>query len=173
MPRKYISKKTKTTVADRSSGYCEYCKFLKKYANASFVIDRIKPIALGGTDELDNLAYSCTACNSYKGAFIEATDPDTNEVVPFFHPRYQSWLDHFEWSKDALTIIGITAIGRATVDRLKTNREGLIFLESCLFNLVNIRQLNPPPSTAPTIAQTHPDHAQIHSVAAQAFHLHP
>lgn len=132
MPRRYISKKIKTIVADRSKGYCEYCKFLKKYANASFVTEHIKPIALGGTNDLSNLAYACVACNSFKGVFVKATDPQTGKVVPIFHPRQQHWKDHFKWSEDALLIEGLTPTGRATISRLKTNRNALIYFRKLL-----------------------------------------
>jgi hypothetical protein len=52
---------------------------------------------------------------------MTATDPETNEMVSLFNPRQEVWSDHFIWSVDALEIIGRTAIGRATCQRLDLN----------------------------------------------------
>jgi hypothetical protein len=41
--------------------------------------------------------------------------------VPLFNPRQHSWAEHFVWSEDGTQIIGLTAIGRATVATLKMN----------------------------------------------------
>lgn len=113
-------------------GYCEYCKFLEKYSHNAFAIKHIHPIILGGSDELDNLAYACGGCNSFKSVAIKARDPETIELVPIFHPRLQKWSDHFKWSKDALLIEGLTATGRATIARLQTNRPALIHFRQLL-----------------------------------------
>jgi len=48
--------------------------------------------------------------------------------VPLFNPRKNEWSENFEWSADALSMIGITAIGRASVETLKLNREALVNL---------------------------------------------
>lgn len=44
---------------------------------------------------------------------IELTDPDTNEVVPMFHPRRDYWPDHFRW--DGLQAVVLTPVGRALI----------------------------------------------------------
>jgi 5-methylcytosine-specific restriction endonuclease McrA len=122
MPRKYIRKAVRQQVIERSKGYCEYCKFLAIYSHDSFVIEHIEPIVLGSSNELDNLAYACGGCNSFKQAAVQAIDPETQQFVPLFHPREQLWKDHFKWSTDVLLIEGLTPSGRATIERLKTNR---------------------------------------------------
>lgn len=43
-----------------------------------------------------------------------------------YNPRTDIWHDHFQWSEDYLNLVGITAIGRATVNALVLNREKLI-----------------------------------------------
>ena len=57
-------------------------------------------------------------CNSYKWAQTHGRDPETHEEVPLFDPRTQHWHEHFYWSENGVYIIGLTAIGRATVDTL-------------------------------------------------------
>ncbi|MEM8523379.1 MAG: HNH endonuclease signature motif containing protein [Bacteroidota bacterium] len=131
MPRKYIPKSVKEEVEKRAGGYCEYCKFLRKYAYA-FAYEHIIPIALGGSNEPDNLAYSCLGCNSFKQAAITATDPESGEIVSLFHPRKEKWADHFSWSEDTLQIVGLTATGRATIEKLQTNREASIHFRKLL-----------------------------------------
>lgn len=43
------------------------------------------------------------------------------------------WADHFVWNEDFSLIIGITPIGRATVETLQLNREGLVNLRKVLY----------------------------------------
>jgi hypothetical protein len=45
----------------------------------------------------------------------------TGEVVPLFHPRRQRWSDHFRWSLDGIEIVGISPVGRVTVEALNMN----------------------------------------------------
>jgi hypothetical protein len=69
------------------------------------------------------LCLACAWCNSYKGTKTHATDPLTEQEVALFHPRRQAWHEHFKWSEDGIFIIGLTAIGRATVIALQLNNE--------------------------------------------------
>lgn len=122
MPNKYIPKTTQTALEKLAKGCCEYCKLLQKYYAPTFTNEHIIPSILGGSDELNNLAKACFACNLSKGKVITAVDPETNQSVPLFHPRKNNWENHFKWSEDFLKIIGKTPIGRATIVRLKMNR---------------------------------------------------
>ena len=69
------------------------------------------------------MAYSCGGCNQFKYNKTESEDPINGELVPLFHPRADTWSDHFAWSDDFATIIGLTPTGRATIVALKINRE--------------------------------------------------
>lgn len=53
-------------------------------------------------------------------------DSVSGEVVSLFHPRQHLWRDHFIWSTDRLHLIGLSPIGRATVEALELNRERAI-----------------------------------------------
>ena len=81
---------------------------------------------LGGSDEPDNLALACQGCNNFKYDLIHAVDPETRVSVPLFHPRQDTWAEHFRWNENYTIIIGISPTGRATVQRLKLNRDMLI-----------------------------------------------
>jgi hypothetical protein len=65
-------------------------------------------------------------CNSFKQARTHALDPRTKQRVALFHPRRDSWKDHFRWSRDAARIVARTAVGRATVKVLRLNRPTLV-----------------------------------------------
>ena len=77
-----------------------------------------------------NIAKACRGCNNLKSISIAALDPITQQIVPLFNPRKDKWKEHFKWSNDLLTIEGLTAVGRATINRLKTNRSELINIRS-------------------------------------------
>ncbi len=81
---------------------------------------------MDGTDDLFNLAWSCLCCNNIKHISVTAFDPETEQVVPLFHPRQDVWEDHFKWSEDTTLMIGKTPVGRATIARLQLNRFGLV-----------------------------------------------
>jgi hypothetical protein len=76
-----------------------------------------------GGDGPENLALSCSNCNLSKATTTTALDPETNQVLPLFNPRTETWSSHFEWIEGSRLIRGITPIGRATVERLRMNRE--------------------------------------------------
>lgn len=59
----------------RSKHCCEYCKSWDKFSPVFFTIDHIIPPLLGGTHDLQNLAYSCPLCNRLKWKKVNAIDP--------------------------------------------------------------------------------------------------
>jgi 5-methylcytosine-specific restriction endonuclease McrA len=105
----------------RANYRCEYCHYPEILSSAPLSVEHIYPRSLGGRDNLENLALACRRCNERRYNFMTATDPETNEIVSLFNPRQNVWSDHFIWSVDALEIIGRTAIGRATCQRLDLN----------------------------------------------------
>lgn len=111
---------------------CEYCRSQAKYAIDPLVIDHIQPVSRGGQTIADNLALSCQTCNNYKLNKTEAIDPATGQLAPLFNPRQMDWNQHFTWNEDTTQMLGTTAIGRATVSRLKTNREGVVNMRRVL-----------------------------------------
>lgn len=145
MSRKKVSNSTRKKVYQRAVDHCEYCQCPKSHSNAVFTIDHIHPISKDGTEELINLALACMTCNQCKSNIIEAMDKLTNKTSILFNPRIHKWAEHFEWSADALLIIGITAIGRVTVEKLKLNRPELVNLRT----LWKIARIHPPKHTLP------------------------
>jgi hypothetical protein len=126
MAKVVFSEVTRNLVRQRGMNCCEYCKSQDRFSPVYFTIDHIIPLTSGGTHELDNLAYACMLCNRLKWGKTSAVDLVTNADATLFHPRLNSWTEHFQWSEDYLEIIGISPIGRATVTALQLNREKLI-----------------------------------------------
>jgi hypothetical protein len=117
----HISESLRQQVIDRARGRCEYCQTQQAIV-VSMEIDHIVPQSANGVTELDNLCLACIGCNGYKQDFQTAFDPETQIEVALFHPRHDSWSQHFRWSDDATILNGISSQGRATVQRLKMNR---------------------------------------------------
>jgi len=112
-------------VYERARRQCEYCQTHKKLV-VTMQIDHIIPLAADGATALDNLCLSCVSCNSNKRDFQFGIDPATGLDARLFHPRTQRWATHFRWSDDGLRIIGLTATGRATVNRLRMNGTAMV-----------------------------------------------
>lgn len=135
-----MTKKDKIFIRQRASACCEYCLSQDQYSSSSFSIEHIIPLAKAGTNNLGNLAYSCQGCNNYKGIATDAIDPATGLIVPLYNPRTESWSDHFQWTDDFFYIAGTSPIGRATVQRLRLNRDNVVRLRQILVVLA----LHPP-----------------------------
>lgn len=97
-------------------------------SSSPFAIDHIQPLARGGADTLENLALSCIGCNGPKSDAIEAPDPKTGTIVPLYHPRHDTWREHFAWNGDFTELVGLSPTGRATLARLDLNRPGVVTL---------------------------------------------
>lgn len=133
MTKKYIPPELRRQVVERANNSCEYCRYPGKYAPQTPPVDHVIPQDAGGETTLENLALSCQGCNGHKATKTTALDPVTEQMVPLFHPRQQRWEEHFAWSEDYLQITGLTPTGRATVEALQLNREGLMNLRRVLY----------------------------------------
>jgi HNH endonuclease len=107
-------------VIQRAKNRCEYCGLSQLGQAATFHIDHVIPVVAGGLTTADNLALACVACSLYKGAKQDIGDPETTKTVTIFNPRQQLWTEHFRWN--GFEVVGVTAVGRATVNALKLNR---------------------------------------------------
>jgi hypothetical protein len=106
-------------VADRAGQRCEYCRMHQELQGAVFHVEHIVPRTLGGSDELNNLAWACPGCNLTKANRVTITDPVTKQVVRVYHPRQDNWAEHFIW--EGYELVGRTTIGRALVDAFNLN----------------------------------------------------
>ncbi|HEV3145339.1 MAG TPA: HNH endonuclease signature motif containing protein [Gemmataceae bacterium] len=128
MVRIYIPVAVDRNVRAVARNRCGYCLSPQHLILAPLQIEHLIPRAQGGSDDESNLWLSCPICNAYKSDRTSAPDPETGAVVPLFNPRMQNWFDHFRWSEDGLRIIGLTAIGRATVALLHLDDDPIALL---------------------------------------------
>lgn len=109
-------------IAERAVYRCEYCHAPESVFNFPFEVEHILPQSRGGSDSLDNLALACHACNLFKSDFETGPDEENQAEVALFHPRRDTWEQHFAVDTVQATILGRTPTGRATVERLQMNR---------------------------------------------------
>jgi hypothetical protein len=114
-----VSTRTRRFVTERAVERCEYRKLAAQGQAATFHVDHIVPQAAGGSTVPENLALACVHCSLRKGARRTAPDPRSGATMPLFHPRLDSWEDHFRWK--GVELLGLTATGRATVNALDLN----------------------------------------------------
>ncbi len=137
MTKPQISSQLRRSVTERAKGCCEYCRSQEMFSTQVFSIEHILPISQSGTTTFDNLALACQGCNNHKYAKTQGRDPVTLKITNLYHPRLQVWGVHFTWSNDYLIIIGLTPIGRATVETLKLNRDGVVNFRRVLYETGN------------------------------------
>ena len=128
-----IPAKLRKTITERAGRLCEYCLMPLDFSHDPFEVEHIIPISKKGKSVSNNLALSCRGCNLFKSDKTKGLDTVSDEAVMLFNPRKDVWKKHFGWAKDFTIVIGLTPIGRATVDVLKLNRQGLINQRNMLF----------------------------------------
>ncbi|MBI3462507.1 MAG: HNH endonuclease [Planctomycetes bacterium] len=122
---------TRSLVRLRAAHRCEYCRLNEEDLPLfPFHVEHIIAKKHGGTDDPDNLAWSCHNCNLAKSSNLSGRDPDTGGVVVLFNPRRQRWKRHFHWIGPKL--LGRTACGRATIAVLNINAPHRIDLRNLL-----------------------------------------
>jgi 5-methylcytosine-specific restriction endonuclease McrA len=123
---------TREFVRRRAAGRCEYCLLRQEHCDLTHHVEHIVARQHGGSDDASNLALACHRCNLHIGPNLTAIDPITREVVPLYHPRSGNWAEHF--STECERIVGITAIGRATVQLLAMNDARRLELRAQILN---------------------------------------
>lgn len=120
MTKKFsIPVRLRRQVQERAQGRCEYCLIHELDAYYPHEPDHVIAEKHGGPTSLDNLAWSCSYCNRFKGSDLASVDPISQKVVLLFNPRTQKWNRHFRFN--GKFIEGITPSGRATVALLHMN----------------------------------------------------
>lgn len=106
--------------------FCEYCQTSEHITGIVLHAEHINPRSKDGATTQDNLCRACSPCNIFKSEKTEGADPQSGQIIGLFHPRLHRWSEHFEWSDDGTEIVGLTPIGRATVDALKLNNPRIV-----------------------------------------------
>ena len=86
---------------------CEYCRIHERHLPFSaFHLVHVVARQHAGTDDTENVAWSCQECNLLKGTNLSAIDPDTGAVVRLFHPRTDQWDEHIAFMGNR--VVGLT-----------------------------------------------------------------
>jgi len=141
-------------VRRRAASRCEYCLLRQEYCDLTHHVEHIVARQHGGSDDASNLALACHRCNLRKGPNLTAIDPVTREVVPLFHPRSNDWAEHFIVESER--IIGITAVGRATVQLLAQVRHGSVELRDFRPRKADKTRICSPGFPKADVVQTYP-----------------
>ena len=120
----------RAAVAARAAARCEYRRIYEADDTYRFHVEHIIAVKHGGTSGLENLAYACQHCNLHKGPNLSGIDPESGSVVQLYHPRHDSWPDHFSLAE--FHVDGLTSTGRATVRVLAMNDPVRVTLRATL-----------------------------------------
>ena len=114
-----VSRKLRQQVIERAADCCEYCGLHQSLVASTHQVDHVIAEKHRGPTTFENLALCCMTCNLRKASDIASFDPESGDLVPLFHPRSQKWSDHF--ALDGARFIGLTNIGRTTIEFLQLN----------------------------------------------------
>jgi HNH endonuclease len=131
-------------------GCCGYCRCMSSEADAEMEIDHFQPRSAGGSDDLDNLVYCCTACNRLKGDFWPQTDPLTT-IRRLLHPKRDILTEHLREAPRG-HMVALTKTGTFHLDRLRLNRPPLIALRLSRQEVTRLRA---------ALADVQAEHAQF------------
>src|SRR5688572_4705729 len=121
-----IPARLRNLVRERAQMRCEYCQLPEFASPIPFHAEHIIAVQHDGPTELTNLAWACFRCNTYKGPNVASFDPETGVLTALYHPRQQTWAEHFEIQNGQ--ILGKTPEGRVTAKLLQFNIDELIDL---------------------------------------------
>jgi hypothetical protein len=106
----------------RQAGFaCEYCGVEEADVGGELTVDHYQPVAYGGSDDVDNLVYSCARCNLYKADYW----PLASDAPSLWHPRREARETHMLELADG-TVHPLTPTGAFTISRLRLNRRPLV-----------------------------------------------
>ena len=117
-------------VRQRAGNRCEYCRLHQEHSIFKLQLEHIVAQKHGGDNDPANLALACDRCNLHKGSDLTGIDPVSQGIVPLFHPRNDSWHEHF--ALEDLFIVGLTPVGRTTVRVLNMNTPRRVRLRAAI-----------------------------------------
>jgi uncharacterized protein (TIGR02646 family) len=121
----YVPVDLRRRVRETSLSCCAYCQTDEALTVATFEIEHIVPISLGGATEFENLCLACPACNRFKSNRTYGIT-DAGHEASLFHPQQDLWRDHFDWSVAGTVIVGLTEVAEATIRTLRMNRPQVV-----------------------------------------------
>lgn len=118
-----ISTETRAAVRTAYDGRCGYCGVHETSVGGELEVDHFHPQAAGGSDDVENLVYACTACNRFKGDYAPA--PNAPVSLQLIHPLRDDLSVHVEETAHG-RLVGLTPRGWFHIQRLHLNRPLLV-----------------------------------------------
>lgn len=115
-----ISRELREVVRRAYDFRCGYCGMHENEVGSELEIDHFRPSATGGSDELSNLVYCCSACNRNK-----RDDWSEDEARRLLHPQRDDRTLHLREEEDG-QLAALTERGAIHLRRLRLNRPQLI-----------------------------------------------
>jgi HNH endonuclease len=116
-----ISETLRLQVRQRANFACEYCGVTETDSGGELTLDHYQPQSQNGTDELNNLIYCCSRCNSYKSDYW----PTNKDEMFLWNPRQESRDKHFLLLANG-QLHTRTKKGNFTLQHLRFNRPALV-----------------------------------------------
>jgi len=102
---------TRSQIMLRAGNRCEYCLLPQDAVPfVPFHVEHVIARQHQVSDEVGNLAFACHRCNAYKCPNLSSIDPESGAIVSLFHPRRDTWSNHFELK--GAEIVALTPTGR-------------------------------------------------------------
>src|SRR5262245_14303010 len=118
-----VSADARATVRAAFGGRCGYCGVSEASVGSELEIDHFYPQAAGGSDDIENLVYACTACNRFKGDYAPASDAP--ESLRLLQPQRDEMEVHLAETVHG-RLLGLTPRGWFHIQRLHLNRPQLV-----------------------------------------------
>lgn len=113
------------TVRQRYKFRCGYCGVSETDTGGQLTVDHFRPLSKGGSDDDDNLVYSCHRCNLYKGDFLPNAD-DKQNGRRVLHPLLDDRDVHLRQNGETGRLEPLTDTGRFHIALLQLNRPELV-----------------------------------------------
>lgn len=91
--RKY-GEDVRKMIYNKADGRCQLCG--RKIAYIEMTLDHVVPFAMGGADEVENLACTCKSCNQFKGSILP-DDFFERITTIFLHQMEKKYSNRLEW----------------------------------------------------------------------------
>lgn len=118
-----VTAETRAAVRAAFGGCCGYCGVSDTAVGGDLEIDHFHPLSAGGSEDLENLVYACTACNRFKGDYAPARDAP--EGLRLLRPQRDDLAAHVVEAAHG-RLLGLTPRGWFHIDRLHLNRPLLV-----------------------------------------------
>lgn len=115
-----ISRELRQAVRRAYDFRCGYCRTHENEVDSELEIDHFRPQTAGGSEELSNLVYCCSACNRNKSDYW----PE-DEAQRLLHPQQDDRALHLRQAEDG-RLTALTERGAIHLRRLRLNRPQLI-----------------------------------------------